>query len=154
MSIREAIFGKGSVKPKASMTSKEYREEQYKKQKEDWHQENLVAYLDRVGIYYEISLSGIFLPNTNKKGSQAYLRQHRANMKTLNTLRSQGWNNGSSDVIVYLPKVNLHIELKSMTGRASKEQLEVQKKINKLKYAEYHIVKGYLACVELIEKNK
>jgi hypothetical protein len=153
LNLAEVIFGKSAKKPKTSLTSKEYREKIYKEQSEEFHQKNLVLWLEKKGIYYEISISGIYLPNPHKKGSVAWQIQNKANLQALNKMRGQGWNKGVCDIKVYLPKVELNIELKTMRGRASKEQLETKKKIDKFKYAEYHIVKGYLNAIELIEKN-
>jgi len=136
---------------KVSMSAKEYRDAEYKKMSEAWHQEQLIYWLDKRGIYYELSLSGIYLPNTAKKGSRAYMTQAKANAKVMSKMKKQGLNKGIADLKVYLPKVELNIELKSMSGRASKEQLQVQKIINNTKYARYEIVKGYLNAVELIE---
>lgn len=133
------------------LSAKEFREAEYNKMSEAWHQEQLIYWLDKRGIYYELSLSGIYLPNVNKKGSRAYMAQAKANAKVMSKMKKQGLNKGIADLKIYLPKVELNIELKSMSGRASKEQLEVQKIINKTKYARYEIVKGYLNAIELIE---
>ena len=133
------------------MSSKQYREQEYNGKSEEWHQKQLMNYLDSHNIYYEISLSGIYLPNTARKGSKAYQTQARANLSVIRKLKLQGWNNGVADIKVFLPKIELNIELKSMSGKASSEQKRVQKIVNKFKYAEYHIVKGYLNAIELIE---
>jgi len=153
MSLVEAIFGKGAKKPKTSLTSKEYREKIYNEQSEEWHQRNLILWLEKKGIYYEISISGIYLPNPHKKGSKAWQIQNKANLQALNKMRGQGWNKGIADIKVYLPKIELNIELKTMIGRATKEQLETKKKIDKFRYAKYYIIKGYLNAIELIEKH-
>jgi len=137
---------------KVAMTSKEYREQEYNKKSEAWHQEQLIYWLDKRGIYYELSLSGIFLPNTAKKGSQAFRIQATANAKVMMKMKKQGLNKGISDLKVYLKNIELNIELKSMSGKASPEQLKVQKIINKTSYAKYEIVKGYLNAIELVEK--
>ena len=118
---------------------------------EEKHQEQLIYWLDKHGIYYETSLSGIFLPNTNRKGTQAYKIQAIANAKVINKMKKQGWNNGCSDIKVYLKDIELNIELKAFKGKASTEQLKVQKIINKTSYARYEVIKGYLEAIKLIE---
>ena len=153
MGLGDALFGKGAKKPIKSISSKDYREEVYNNQTEEWHQKQIIMYLDRKGIYYEISLSGIFLPNTNKVGSPAWKRQDLANKKVIMKLKQSGWNNGVADIKVYLPKIELNIELKSMKGKASKDQLSTQKKFKKFKYAEYHVVQGSNNAINLIESK-
>ena len=135
------------------MTSREYREQNYNSQSEEWHQKQLINYLDKKGIYYEVSLSGIYLPNTARKGTKSYQTQANANLAVIRKLKLQGWNNGVADIKVYLPDVELNIELKSMKGKASNIQLDTQKIVNKFKYSRYEIVKGYLNAIEMIEEN-
>ncbi|MDA3909016.1 MAG: hypothetical protein PF437_07995 [Sulfurimonas sp.] len=62
-----------------SMTSAEYRKLTYNDMSEKQHQEQLIHYLDKRGIYYEISLSGIYFPNPHTKGSSAWMKQNKAN---------------------------------------------------------------------------
>jgi len=140
-------------KNKKSMTSKEYRELTYTQMSESQHQEQLIYWLDKHGIYYEVSISGVFFPNPHKKGSNAWAIQNKDNLVEIGKLKKQGWNKGQSDMKIYLKKIELQIELKKIGGSASKEQLKTQRIINKTKYAEYHIIEGYLACIELIEKH-
>lgn len=133
------------------MTSKEYRELAYKNMSEEQHQEQLIYWLDKNYIYYEVSISGVYFPNPHKKGSSAWAIQNRANIIEIAKLKKQGWDKGQSDIKVYLKSIELQIELKKMGGKASKEQLKTQKMINKTNYAKYEVVEGYLACIELIE---
>ena len=133
------------------MTSKQYKELTYSKMPETWHQEQLIHWLDKHGIYYEVSISGVYFPNVNKKGSSAWIMQNKANLSQINKLKKQGWKSGQSDIKVYLKSVELHIELKKIKGKASKEQLKTQKIINSTDYAKYVVVEGFEACTELIE---
>ena len=145
------MFGIG--KKKKSMTSAEYRELAYNQMSEQQHQEQLIYWLDKHGIYYEVSISGVYFPNPHKKGSNAWAIQNKANLVEIGKLKKQGWNKGQSDIKVYLKSIELQIELKKIGGTASDEQLKTQKIINTTKYAKYHIIEGYLACIELIEKH-
>ena len=140
-------------KKQKSMTSKEYREFTYNQMSEQQHQEQLIYWLDKHGIYYEVSISGVYFPNPHKKGSSAWAIQNKANITEIGKLKKSGWNNGVADIQVYLKKIELQIELKKIGGSASKEQLKTQKIINTTKYAQYHVIEGYLACIELIEKH-
>ena len=65
------------------ITAVEYRKMQEKRVPEALHQERLIHWLNKRGIYYELSLSGIFLPNPHTKGSQAYMKQARSNMQVM-----------------------------------------------------------------------
>lgn len=140
------------TKKQSSMTSQQYREMTYNQMSEAQHQEQFIHYLDKHGIYYEVSISGVFFPNPHKKGSAAWNLQNRANIIEIGKLKKQGWNRGASDIKVYLKDIELQIELKKIGGKASKEQLKTQKIINRTKYAKYVIVEGYMACIELVEK--
>lgn len=139
-------------KSKPSMSSKDYRELAYNNMSEQEHQQQLILWLDRKGIYYEVSISGVYFPNPHKKGTKAWAIQNRANLIEIGKLKKQGWNKGQSDIKIYLKSIELQIELKKIGGKASKEQLKTQKTINSTKYAKYLIVEGYLACIDLIEK--
>jgi len=139
-------------KKKQSMTSQQYRELAYSQMSESQHQEQFIYYLDKHGIHYEVSISGVYFPNPHKKYSNAWAIQNRANLTEIGKLKKQGWNKGQSDIKIYLKSIELQIELKKIGGTASKEQLKTQKIINKTKYARYVIVEGYMACIELVEK--
>ena len=147
-----ALFGK-PTKPKVSMTSAEYRQKTYEAMSEAQHQEQLIYWMQKRGIYFECSLNGIFLPNTNKRGSPAFQRQAKANAMTMNKMKSQGMNNGVADLKIYLKDIELNIELKAFKGKASPDQLRVQKVINCTSYARYDIIKGYLDAIKLIEEH-
>lgn len=115
------------------------------------HQMILVKWLKAKNIYFEQSSHGIFLPNPHKKNTPAFRIQAKANMTVMRKQKKEGLAKGVSDLKIYLPTIELNIELKSMKGRASKEQLLVQEKFKSIVYAEYVIVKGYKDAIELIE---
>jgi hypothetical protein len=133
------------------MTSEAYREQIYKSMKESEHQERLVHWLRSKNIYFEQSSHGIFLPNPHPKNSRAYYKQRNSNATVMSKQKKEGLAKGVADLKIYLPTIELNIELKSMTGRASKEQLLVLEKYKSFTYAEYAIVKGYKNAIELIE---
>jgi hypothetical protein len=163
LNLGEVIFGKKSKKEDEtkkivkSISSSKYRDSVYSSRSEAWHQEQLIMWLNAKKIYYELSMSGIYLPNIAQKGSATYKKQAIANAKVMAKMKMQGLNKGISDLKVYLKcknkDIELNIELKSMKGRASKEQLQVKKVIDSFSFAEYHIIKGYLNAIELIEKT-
>ncbi len=146
MSLATMVFGK------PTMTAKEYRDQAYNKMSEEQHQEQLIHWLDKHGIYYEVSSSGVWLPNPHRKGSQAYNLQRNFNLKAMSKMKKTGLNKGQADIKVYLKDIELHIELKAMRGTATPEQLKVQKIINKTSYAKYEVVKGYLNAIDLVEE--
>lgn len=135
--------------PKA--TSKQFKELLYKKMSEAEHQVEFIKWLDAKGIYFEIGLEGIFLPNPHRTGTRAHNIQRLSNMKVLKKLRGQGMRKGAADVKVYLPDKMLHIELKRVKkGSQSTDQKRVEKIVNGLSYAEYHLCKGFKDAIETV----
>ena len=134
-----------------TLSSKERVELIYKNMKEDEHQAILVKWLISKKIYFEQSSHGIFLPNPHPRNSIAYRKQLRSNQTVMKKQKKEGLSKGVADLKIYLPAIELNIELKSMKGRASKEQLLVLEKFNNFVYAEYVIVKGYKDAIKLIE---
>ena len=148
MSFLKEIFTKPKQK---SMSAKEYRDMAYNKMSEEQHQEQLIYWLDKQGIYYEVSSSGIWLPNPHRKNSVAWHLQNKFNKISMAKMKKTGLNKGQSDLKVYLKSIELQIELKSMRGKASVDQLKVQKIISKTTYAKYEVIRGYLDAIKLIE---
>ncbi len=133
------------------MTSKELREHIYENMSEEEHQIEFIAWLDRKGIYFEIGLEGIFLPNPHPKNSKAFAIQSASNLKVLSKMKAQGLRRGSSDIKVYLPEIVLHIELKRFKGgKESEDQHRVKKIVDSLPYARYEFAKGSKQAISIV----
>ena len=141
-----------STNTNTRIKAKDYVQLKYEQMSEEDHQAEFIKWLDLNKIYFEIGLEGIFLPNPHTKGSKAFAIQSASNRKVLAKMKAQGLRKGSADIKVYLPKVVLHIELKSMKGKASDEQKKVSEVINKLEYANYEIIKGSKQAIAYVEK--
>ena len=86
---------------------------------------------------FQSSLNGIFIPGTPKIRAQI-----------VNSMKSQGMCVGQSDIFIALPRHGFHgkyIELKTLKGRPTKEQLEFGDDMVDQGYA-FEIVKGLDAC--------
>ncbi len=135
------------------MTSKEYRAQYLKTMSEDEHQKQLIRWLNKFGIYYEVSSSGVWLPNPHTQGSHAWTKQNNYNRKAISKLKKTGLQRGQADIKIYLKDIELHIELKAIGGKPTPDQLKVQKIIRQTTYAKYEIIEGYERAIEFIESH-
>lgn len=150
---RSPVKAKTISKPR-TLSSKEYKELTEEEYTEEENQIQLINYLNKKDIYFEIGLEGIYLPNPHSKNSRAYNIQRASNSKVLKKLKAQGLKKGPADVKVYLPSKILHIELKRFKGgRSSPEQIETGKIVNKFSYAIYRECKGISQAIKFIEEN-
>jgi len=132
-----------TIVPK-SMTSIELRRFQYENMSEEEHQQEFIKWLDDEGIYFEIGLEGIFLPNPHDKQSRAFQIQAASNKKVLSKMRLNGMRKGVSDIKIYLDEINLHIELKRVTGGIiSPEQKRTHTIINARAYSVHKFCCGF-----------
>ena len=135
------------------MTSEELRVYQEEKMSESDIQIAFVRWLDSFGVYYEIGLEGIYLPNPHPKGSKAWKIQAGVNRGVLNKMKREGFKKGPADVKVYLDNILLHIELKTVKkGVHSSEQKETESKINSTSYSKYSVCKGITAAKEFVSR--
>lgn len=171
--IEKAIFGsKGYQAPKSqsivfkkvkphqkkklpkTMTAKELKKYNYENMSEEEHQEELVKWLSKKKIYFEIGLEGIFLPNPHEKHTRAFQIQLASNRRVLAKMRLSGMKKGVSDLKIYLESVNLHIELKRVIGGIiSSEQKETHELINKKHYCIHEFCYGVEDAKEFILKH-
>ena len=126
------------------MTAAEFNQHIYENMPEEEHQKELIKWLEKSQIYYEIGLEGIFLPNPHSQGSQAFIIQAASNRKVLSKMRAAGMKKGVSDVKVYLKRVCLHIELKRCDGGTiSIEQRKTHDIVNNMEYCVHKFCNGY-----------
>lgn len=159
--MEKAIFGKNGYKVKAEamkpvskskkqvslpkkMMAAEFNQHLYENMSEEEHQKELIKWLEKSQIYYEIGLEGIFLPNPHSQGSQAFIIQAASNRKVLSKMRVAGMKKGVSDVKIYLKRVCLHIELKRCDGGTiSIEQRKTHDIINNMEYCVHKFCNGF-----------
>ncbi len=140
-SVKKAQIGSESINP-------------YSKMSEADHQQLLVQWLEMTGLYFEVSINGLYLPNPHPKGSRAWIVQSRSNITVLKKLKRQGWKKGQADLKVFLNQIEINIELKKIGGRPTPEQKATQILFDEFPYADYVIVEGWIAAKEIIEKYR
>ena len=101
----------------------------------------LCKYLDFKGLLYFAVPNGIFL----KDRTTAF--------KIIAKMKAEGFKNGVPDLVVFMPKFILFIEMKTKTGTASEEQKSWIEKINKYFYAKAVVCKGFEEAKKIIEKE-
>ncbi|RUM64591.1 MAG: hypothetical protein DSZ04_01845 [Sulfurimonas sp.] len=159
--MEKAIFGKNGYKVKTEtkkpisrskkkvnlpnkITAAEFNQHLYESMPEEEHQKELIKWLEKSQLYYEIGLEGIFLPNPHSHGSQAFIIQGASNRKVLSKMRAAGMKKGVSDIKVYLKRVCLHIELKRCDGGTiSIEQRKTHDIVNNMDYCVHKFCNGY-----------
>ena len=99
----------------------------------------LCKYLDFKGLLYFAVPNGIFL----KDKPTAF--------KIMAKMKAEGFKNGVPDLVVFMPKFILFIEMKTKTGTASEEQKSWIEKINKYFYAKAVVCKGFEEAKKIIE---
>jgi len=154
-----AIKQKQAKKPQKRNTGNSNRvnkksalEWQYEALSEDEHQEALIKWLDAKKIYFEASINGMWIPNPHPRHTTAWIKQNNINRKIVQKHKRLGFRKGVADIKVYLPEVELNIELKKIGGDPTKEQKEVSEKFKKFSYATYEIIEGYKEAIRYIEK--
>jgi Holliday junction resolvase len=107
------------------------------------HNEQVIfcKYLDFKGLLYFAVPNGIFL----KDKTTAF--------KIMAKMKAEGFKNGVPDLVVFMPKFILFIEMKTKTGTASEEQKNWIEKINKYFYAKAVVCKGFEEAKKIIEKE-
>ncbi len=138
-------------KRRVRKTNKNAQIASYDDMPEEEHQTYLVQWLEATGLYFEISINGLYLPNPHPRGSQAYSTQAKSNARVLGKVKRQGWRKGQADVKIFLHRKELNIELKKMGGTATPEQKANVKRFESFDYADYLVVEGWTNAKEIIE---
>lgn len=139
----------GTRTPKTPKTPTQLK---YDALSEDEHQQTFLKWLDAKKIYYEVSINGIFLPNPHPKGSRAYMLQTKVNRGVVQKQKKMGFKKGVADIKVYLPNIELNIELKKIGGKPTPEQLENVERYKQYQYATYVVIEGCKDAIAYVEK--
>jgi hypothetical protein len=99
----------------------------------------LCKYLDFKGLLYFAVPNGIFL------------KDKTTSFKIMAKMKAEGFKNGVPDLVVFMSKFILFIEMKTKTGTASEEQKIWIEKINKHFYAKAVVCKGFEEAKKIIE---
>lgn len=161
------IFGRNSTTPSKNQAKKKPKQRKramnpkatqnplksiYEGLSEDEHQAIFIEWLDHMELYFEASINGLYIPNPHPKSSKAYLYQRNVNNAILKKHKKLGFRKGIADVKVYLPNIELNIELKKVGGKPTAEQLENVERFKSFKYATYEIIVGYKDAIAYVER--
>lgn len=145
-SISKPIKGVRNSKKNLSASDLEYE-----RLTEEEHQIIVIKWLDDMQIYFEASINGLYLPNPHPKGSRAWQTQMRANRSILAKLKKQGFRKGIADLKIFLPHIELNIELKKVGGSPTHEQKENVERFKSYQYAEYKVITGWKEVIKYIK---